>query len=152
MAVQYRHTQPAHVMFVGIGLAVVLNAVLGIWIVISTPGVWWPVGPMTIGIFAALALLAWYFSAMTVTVTEDEVRWHFGPGRDWRIARADIDSVSIVPHSVLVGYGIRWYGPKRWVYAVSGRRTVELRLKQGGWRRLGTDDPEGLLKALREPA
>jgi hypothetical protein len=85
---------------------------------------------------------------MTVVVTDDELRWHFGPGRDWRIARADIDNAAIVPHRWIGGYGLRWYGPNRWVYIVSGRDTVEVHLKQGGWRRLGTDDPQGLLKAL----
>jgi hypothetical protein len=148
VAVQYRHTQPGRVMLAGIGLTMLLFVALGAWIGIAVPEAWWLMGPLAIGIVAALALLAWYFSALTVMVTDDEVRWHFGPGRDWRIARADIESVHIAPHSALVGYGIRWSGPKRWVYAVSGRETVELRLKQGGWRRLGTDDAEGLLRAL----
>ena len=51
-------------------------------------------------------------------------------------------------HPWWYGYGIRWLGPNRWTYIVSGRHTVEVRLKGGGWRRLGTDDPHGLLAAL----
>jgi len=53
-----------------------------------------------------------------------------------------------VRHPWWYGYGIRWLGPNRWTYIVSGRHTVEVRLKGGGWRRLGTDDPHGLLAAL----
>ena len=92
--------------------------------------------------------LARYFSSMTVSVSDDELRWHFGPGRDWRIARQDIVSVAPASHPWFGGYGLRWFGPNRWVYLVSGRNTVEVRLKQGGWRRLGTDDPQGLIRSL----
>jgi hypothetical protein len=53
-----------------------------------------------------------------------------------------------VRHPLWHGYGIRWLGPKRWAYIVSGRDAVEVRLKGGGWRRLGTDDPYGLVAAL----
>jgi hypothetical protein len=59
-----------------------------------------------------------------------------------------VRSVWTVRHPWIGGYGLRWYGPKRWIYIVPGRDTVEVHLRQGGWRRLGTDDPQGLLKAL----
>jgi hypothetical protein len=152
MAVEYRHTQPATAILVGIGLTMVLILALFAWIGISVPTARWPLTLVAIATFAFFALLAWLFSSMTVVVTDEEVRWHFGPGLHWRIARADIAGVSIARHSWLAGYGIRWFGPDRWVYAVSGPDTVELRLKQGGWRRLGTDDPQGLLRALTAAA
>jgi hypothetical protein len=53
-----------------------------------------------------------------------------------------------VPHLWIAGYGNRWFGPKRWAYIVAGRNAVEVRLKQGGCLRLGTEDPTGLLNAL----
>jgi len=151
MSVRYRHTQPATALLVSIVVIMSFILALYAWIGTSTPQARWPLALTAIGTFVLLAVLAWYFSAMTVVVTDDEVRWRFRGGREWRIARADIESVSIAPHPWLNGYGIRWLGPKRWAYIVSGRSTVEVRLKQGGWRRLGTDDSQGLLKALTEP-
>jgi hypothetical protein len=43
-------------------------------------------------------------------------------------------------------------GPKRWTYIVSGRDTVEARLKSGGFTRLGTNDSDGLIAALTSNA
>lgn len=95
-----------------------------------------------------MSILSWYFSSMTVDVTDDELRWRFAGGRGYRIARIEIDRVRIVPHRWWIGYGIKYYGPKRWTYIIGGSEAVEVSLKSGGWRRLGTSDPHGLLAAL----
>jgi hypothetical protein len=47
----------------------------------------------------------------------------------------------------LNGFGIR-VRPGRRLYNVSGLDAVELRLKTGDIRRIGTDDPRGLAAAL----
>jgi hypothetical protein len=109
---------------------------------------WRAVVVVSIVVLALLAGTGWYFSSMTVEVTDDEVRWHFGPGGYFRVARAEIESIAPVQHPLFAGYGIRWMGPKCWTYIVSGRDAVELRLKSGGYCRLGSDDREQLMAAL----
>jgi hypothetical protein len=148
MAVQYQHTQRGTVLLVVIAVTVVFVLAGAVAAGMRVSESLWPLLLIEISPAVALAPVAWYFSSMTVTVTEDELRWRFGLGEGWRIARADIAGVSVVPHLWIAGYGIRWYGPERWVYIISGRIAVEVRLKQGGWRRFGTDDPTGLLNAL----
>jgi hypothetical protein len=103
---------------------------------------------LTIG----MSILSWYFSSMTVEVTDDELRWRFSGGQGYRIVRAEIDSVRIVPHHWWMSYGIKYCGPKRWTYVIGGRETVEVGLKSGGWRRLGTGNPHGLLAVLTSSA
>ena len=145
----YRHTQRGTalmVMFESIALVAIAVAVLIWWR--ASPSADWGVlfGPLAI--LAVLVAAAWYFSSMTVEVTGGELRWYLGPGRAYRIDRSDIEGASIVRHPWWHGYGIRWIGQNRWTYIVSGRNAVEVRLQGGGWRRIGTDDPEGLLAAL----
>ena len=45
-------------------------------------------------------------------------------------------------------FGVGFFPPKRSTFRIAGRDAVEVRLKQDGWRRIGTDDPQGLLAAL----
>jgi len=49
------------------------------------------------------------------------------------------------------GLGIR-KGPGFWLYNVAGLDAVELRLRSGEVRRIGTDDPQGLAAALKAAA
>jgi hypothetical protein len=99
-------------------------------------------------VLAVFASVAWYFSSMTVEVTDNHLQWRLGRGGLYRIALAEIESAGLERHPWWQGYGIRWIGPNRWTYIVAGCDTVEVRLRSGGWRRLGTNDPRGLLAAL----
>jgi hypothetical protein len=104
-----------------------------------------------VGLAIALGcvVLAWLFSSLTVIVNGSELEWYFGPGAwKYRMARADIASVSIVRNSVLNGFGIRMRPGFR-LYNVSGLDAVELHLRNGEIRRIGTDDARGLAAALR---
>jgi hypothetical protein len=93
--------------------------------------------------------LAWLFSSLTVVVNGNELEWYFGPGAwKYRMARTDIANVSIVRNSVLTGFGIR-VRPGFRLYNVSGLDAVELHLKNGEIRRIGTDDASGLAAVLR---
>jgi hypothetical protein len=138
----YQHTQPGTLLiavFV-IGVIVILAATL------PAPG-----GARWIGLPLALlfAVLAWLFSSLTVIVSGDALQWYFGPGVwKYRLPRADIAAVSIVRNSVLNGFGIRMRPGFR-LYNVSGLDAVELELKSGEIRRIGTDDAGGLAAALR---
>jgi hypothetical protein len=151
MTIPYHHTQRATFMLtVFAAVAALMLIVLLVMLLAARP-------PLAAMAPPALALpfvlaLGWWFSSMTVDVTDKELRWHFGPGRDYRIARADIAEAQVARHPWWSGYGIRFRGLNRWTYIVSGRDVVEVRLRQGGWRRLGTDDPQGLLTALNSPA
>jgi hypothetical protein len=95
------------------------------------------------------AVLAWLFSSLTVEVNEQELRWHFGPGMwSYRMALGEIQNVQPVRNQWWNGFGIRMRPGFR-LYNVGGLDAVELRLKSGEIRRIGTDDPVGLTAALR---
>ena len=158
MAIPYRHTQRSSVLPVILALTagfVVLVVFIGLaleqpTIIVEMPGTAKAV--LLLFIFAlivGMSILSWYFSSMTVDVTDDELRWRFAAGQGYTIARAEIDRVRTVPHRWWTGYGIKYFGPNRWTYIIGGSATVEVSLKPGGWRRLGTDDPGGLLGALQ---
>jgi hypothetical protein len=145
--VLYRHTQRGTAILIGLVLIAPL-VVIVFMLTLDRPVDWRAAIVVTVAVLALLAGTGWYFSSMTVEVTDDQVRWHFGPGGYFRIARAEIESVVPVRHPSFAGYGIRWMGPKRWTYIVSGRDAVELRLKSGGYRRLGSDDRDQLIAIL----
>jgi hypothetical protein len=141
MANRYRHTQPGVLMVVVLAVAAIVCGSLGF--LNPTPARWllWAVAIGTV-------ILAWLFSSLTVEMNDNELRWHFGPGLwTYQIARAEIDSVRTVRNSWLNGFGIRMRPGFR-LYNVSGLDAVELRLKTGDIRCIGTDDPNGLAAAL----
>jgi len=108
----------------------------------------WGIVFAVLPMLALFAGIAWYFSSMMVAVTEHELQWRVGRGGLYRILLSDIERASIVRHPLWHGYGIRWIGPNKRTYIVSGRDVVEVRLNDGGWRRIGTDDAQGLMAAL----
>jgi hypothetical protein len=150
MAVLYRHTQRATVILWSLVLTALLVAV--VLALMIGPQAGWGLAIAIAPVLVVLGGTGWYFSSITVEVTENELRWYFGPGGYFRIPRSDIESVVPVRHPSFAGYGIRWMGPKRWTYRVSGRDTVEARLKSGGFTRLGTNDSDGLIAALTSNA
>jgi len=139
MTVPYRHTQPGTLMVIALALGATL---VGVGAGLSTR---WPL----LALAVALAVLAWLFSSLTVEVSEGQVQWYFGPGIwKYRIALADVDSIEIVRNKWWNGFGIRMRPGFR-LYNVSGLDAVELRLKTGEVRRIGTNDPQGLASAMR---
>lgn len=105
--------------------------------------------------------VAWAFSAMTVTVTADvvEVRFRLGwPHRS--VKRRNIESHEPVKSPWWYGWGLRFI-PGGFMWNVWGPDSVELRMapdasdsflfadRPGKAFRIGTDDPEGLDRALR---
>jgi len=92
------------------------------------------------------------FRSLTVEITGDELRWHFGPAIwSYSLALDEIDSVAIVRNHWWNGFGIR-VAPGFRLYNVSGLDAVELHLKSGEIRRIGTDDPQGLAAAIEQSA
>ena len=64
-----------------------------------------------------------------------------------RIVRAERDRTWI-----LDGWGIHWVPGRGWTYNVWGRDCVRLTLAGGRTARIGTDDPEGLVRHLTPKA
>ncbi len=92
------------------------------------------------------------FHSLTVEVSDSELRWHFGPGFwTYRLALDEIRNVAVVRNHWWNGFGIRIASGFR-LYNVSGLDAVELVLKSGDIRRIGTDDPQGLAAALTSAA
>ena len=136
----YRHRQRA-----GLILALVVIAVIGVVLGISLVGAhlitWLAV--------AVLPIVAILFSSMTVRVGDDGLHWHFGPGF-WKksLPLSDIAAVRSVRNKWWYGWGIR-LTPHGWMYNVSGLDAIELDLREGKKFRIGTDEPEKLLTAIR---
>ena len=142
MAECYRHTQRGTLMIV----VLVIGALAVAAATLPAPG-----GARWIGLPIALilAVTAWLFSSLTVIVSDNDLQWYFGPGAwKYRMARADIAGVNLVRNSVLNGFGIRMRPGFR-LYNVSGLDAVELHLKSGEIRRIGTNDARGLAGVLR---
>ncbi|MFL6584771.1 MAG: hypothetical protein ACJ8KU_09680 [Chthoniobacterales bacterium] len=99
-----------------------------------------------------LALVAWTFSKLTITIDEHNVRAAFGPGFVYKqVPLTTIESCEPVRTHWLEGWGIHLsrFG---WLYNVSGRDAVAIRLRNGKRFALGTDQPEELAAAIRRLA
>ncbi|MGH6685006.1 MAG: hypothetical protein ACRECA_14000 [Pseudolabrys sp.] len=143
MVIRYHHTQRGVLMLVVLTIAAVLSGSAAYLNPASSER--WPLFVIAIG----SAVLAWLFSSLTADVNEKEFHWYFGPGIwSYRIALTEIDSVKIVRNTWSNGFGIRMRPGFR-LYNVSGLDAVELRLKTGEIRRIGTDDTQGLVAALK---
>jgi hypothetical protein len=142
MAMPYRHTQRGIWITVLCLLFAAFDAVVAWW-----SGEWLP-----FVVLVVLVAVAIVFSSLTVEVDGNELRWHFGPGLwTYRLALDEIESVALVRNRWWYGWGIR-IGPNFRLYNVSGLDAVELSLRSGETRRIGTDDPQGLAAALKSPA
>jgi hypothetical protein len=140
MPIRYHHTQTGWVMIIGAIAALIPIVVLSVF------------SNARNGLLLAaviVAVTAWLFFSLTIDVTDNDLTWRFGPGL-WahRVAREEIEVVRRIKTKWYWGYGIKYFGPNRWLYNVSGTDAVEIKLRNGGWRRIGTDDPNGLLGAL----
>ena len=97
---------------------------------------------------ALLVVVGFVFSTLTIEVDAQELRWFFGWGA-WRktIARGEIAGCAAVVNPWWYGFGIH-RTPRGWLYNVAGLVAVVVQLKDGRTLRLGTDEPDALVKAL----
>jgi hypothetical protein len=138
MVMPYRHTQPARTILLICFAVAVLGVAIG-WLAGAMPAI------LILVIQIAVAVV---FHSLTVEVGGGELRWYFGLGFwTYRLALDEIGSVAIVRNHWWNGFGIR-LAPGFALYNVSGLDAVELKLKSGDIRRIGTDDPQGLAAAL----
>jgi hypothetical protein len=97
----------------------------------------------------AAAVLIGSLRRLTVTVGKGVVEARFLLG--WPVRRIDLRGVvdaEPVRNRWYLGWGIRWV-PNGWMFNVGGLDAVELRMRSGRVFRIGTDDPDGLLEAIR---
>ncbi len=143
MTIRYRHTQRG-TLTLGVMLIAAIVCASAAYLNPSSSGRW-----LLWALAGGFVALTWVFSSLTVEINERDLRWHFGPGIwNYRIALADIDDVQIVRNQWSNGFGIRMRPGFR-LYNVSGFDAVELRLKTGDIRRIGTDDAQRLANALK---
>ena len=135
----YRHTQ------VGYVTLTVLLVVASTVVALASRSA----RPVTIGVASLLAICGVLFSSLTVEVTHEELRCHFGPGF-WRkrVALNEVTAATPTQNSWWEGWGIR-FTPRGMLYNVSGTHAVEITLRSGKRFRIGTDEPEALVQALR---
>ena len=118
----------------------------------AAAALWWTGQPASLIALIVLIAVAVVFSSLTVDVSGNELRWHFGPGFwTYRLPLSEIQTVAIVRNHWWNGFGIRRRTGFR-LYNVSGLDAVELHLKSHDIRRIGTDDPQGLAEALKATA
>jgi len=143
MAIRYRHTQRGTLILATMAVAAIRSASAA-YLNPSSPARW-----LLVGFAIGFVVLAWLFSSLTIEVNEHDLLWYFGPGIwRYRIALAEIETTQAVRNSFWNGFGIRMR-PSFRLYNVSGLDAVELRLKTGDIRRIGSADAPGLAAALK---
>ena len=97
-----------------------------------------------------VAILA-SFTTLTVEIDNQFLRFKFGFGLfRKKFALDQIESVKAVKHKWYYGWGIRFcLVPRLWIYNVSGFDAVEITLKNGSAFRIGTDEPEKLVRSIK---
>jgi len=97
-----------------------------------------------------VAILA-SFTTLTVEIDNQFLRFKFGFGLfRKKFALDQIESVKTVKHKWYYGWGIRFcLVPRLWIYNVSGFDAVEITHKNGSAFRIGTDEPEKLVRSIK---
>jgi len=138
--VRYEHGQR------GTALLVVLLGGAGLCAVLAEIA---PAPPAILLVIAAtLVMAAHIFSSLTVQITDQTLRWQFGPGVIRKeVPLSEIQAAEVARTRWTHGWGIHWTR-SGWLYNVSGLQAVAVRLKSGKEFRLGTDEPERLRAAI----
>jgi hypothetical protein len=140
--VKYRHRQFGKALFIALSIGAVLCLII--------PGILSKGVPIRLVLAAILAVCAFFFSSLTIEVTDQHLRWRFGPGLIRKqVLLADIDHAEVTQTKVKEGWGIHLTS-RGWLYNVSGFQAVAIRLKTGKQILLGSDEPERLVMALGE--
>lgn len=134
----YKHTQ--------VGLVTIISLII--------PAI--PIGyfafrfndPIQYTVFGILLLSLILFGSLSVSVDQKIITIAFGIGLiKKRYQLVDIDSCSEVRNKWWYGWGIRKI-PNGWLFNVSGLDAVELVMKDGKVKRIGTDEPKVLCEYI----
>lgn len=141
---RYRHTQLGTIQIAASIIAIVIIGLSMIFFEFFLPSVL---------IIAVLLIALVLFGSLTVSVTGAELVVRFG-AVGIITKRFHLDSmvaVTQVKNSWYYGWGIRWT-PSGPLYNVAGFDAVEVELANGKKFRVGTDEPEELIRAIRSAA
>jgi hypothetical protein len=137
----YQHTQFGSVI-------VFCTGVIGLAMLLASSSRPNPANYLWIGVLSLL--IGALFSTLTIAIDNGMLRARFGPGLIRKTVKlAEIASARSIPVRWWYGWGIH-VTPHGWLYNVSGWEAVEITLRNGRRFCLGTDEPEDLLKAIRE--
>jgi hypothetical protein len=140
MTQYYAHTQFGKTMMIIAGVVFII----GLWS-ISTHG-----GAASMLILLIALGLAFMFPTLTVLVGPEALQLSMGAGLIKKsFPLADIRSAHAVQNPWYYGFGIRWF-PGGWLFNVSGPHAVEIEMASGKKYRIGTDEPDKLLKAIQD--
>jgi hypothetical protein len=140
----YKHTQTGWMVIGGLIAGILSIAAAGVYFK-PRPETWFPLS-LTMGLLAVMVLL---FGWLTVTVDHEAVRIRFGVG----LVRKTIPIGAIreavrVRNKWYYGWGLR-IGPWGPLYNVSGLDAVEIVSRDDSRVRVGTDEPDALVNAIR---
>jgi hypothetical protein len=142
----YRHTQIGWTIVVIVAAALIVEVIVAAIVSSESTAALAPAGAVA----AVLAVVLAIFSTLTVTVDDVAVRLAFGLNVLRREVRLDeVTAVRKVRNSWAAGWGVRVI-PHGRLYNVGGLDAVELELDNGRVVRVGTDEPDELLAAVRQ--
>ncbi len=136
---EYSHTQIGYIHVISYSAVILFLACLNIFTEFE---------PFTLIPLIVMLILLALFSTLTVRVGGGVITVQFGVGIiRKRMQLSDVESCTKVRNPWYYGLGIR-YTPRGWLYNIYGLSAIELLMRNGKSCRIGTDDPEGLAKAL----
>lgn len=138
---RYQHTQTGWVVLVAtsITVALALPGMLG-------AALHWPV----VGLVGMVVLVDLLFGWLRVSVDDKQLQAVFGLGLIRKtIPLEQVRAYTKVRNHWIYGWGIRFF-PGGTLYNVSGLDAVEFQLTDGSRVRIGTDEPDALIKSLHE--
>ena len=136
---RYEHTQIGHVIIWSL-LAIILiaNGLTGAL-------AHWPAVVVSLILLVCLVL----FYKLRITIQDETLCVSFGPGIiRKRIRLAEIVGCEPIRIRWWYGWGIH-LTPRGWLYNVSGFDAIAITLRNGQKFAVGTDDPDGLVDAMR---
>ncbi len=103
------------------------------------------------GVFGVLTAS---FARLRVHDDGDRLRLRFGPlaWLGWSFRYDEVEDVAVSRSRLIDGWGLHYVPWRGWTVNLWGFDCVEFRVRGGGRRRIGTDDPRGLAEHLRERA
>jgi len=141
---EYRHTQISSVFLALVLIFIALN--LYAYLKIPTFHLLRLIVMVNLVIFVIMLAL---FYSLTVEIKNKTLTCQFGLGFiRKKIPLPTVQEVREVRNPWYAGWGIHWVPGKYWLWNVSGFRAVELVFKDGKRFRIGTDEPESLIRAI----
>lgn len=140
MSCLYRHTQTGYtsIAFIGFG-----------FIIIAWGFIRYGENPFALIALGLLLLVFALLFSLTITIDNEYLRFSLGIGIiKKKFPLQSIRSFEIVRNAWYYGWGIR-LTPYGWLYNVSGFTALQITMESGRKYRIGTDNPEDLLKALK---